>query len=129
MVYTTALLGAMLWVFADAGLGVEFSAWLSVHGTTELFAILLSGAAGLHVGRTMAFPGNRPILTAMHIAGVRAAQVMVGCTIMLIIAGLLEGFARQLVGDTGARFAIGGGMLALWLVYFALMRKPREEET
>ncbi len=129
LVYNMALLGAMLWVFADAGLGWEFAAWLSVHGTTELGAILLAGAAGLHVGRTMAFPGDRAILAAMQTAGVRAAQVMAGCTIMLIIAGILEGYARQLVGDTGARFAIGGTMLALWVFYFVFAKAPRESET
>lgn len=129
MIYNLALLGAMFWVFQDAGLGLDFAAWLSVHGTTELGAILLSGAAGLHVGRTMAFPGNRTILAAMRSAGVRAAQVMAGCTIMLIVAGLLEGYVRQLVGDSLSRFAIGGAMLALWAIYFALAPAPRERET
>ncbi|MGB3165627.1 MAG: stage II sporulation protein M [Alteraurantiacibacter sp.] len=129
LVYNMALLGAMLFVFAEAGLEVEFLGWLSVHGTTEIGAILLAGAAGLHVGRTMAFPGDRSILAAMQDAGVRAAQVMAGCTIMLIIAGLLEGYARQLVGDTAARYGIGMTMLALWIMYFALARRPVESET
>jgi len=128
LVYNTALLGAMLWVFADAGLGMDFVGWLSVHGTTELGAIMLGGAAGLHVGRTMAFPGERSILAAMQDAGVRAAQVMAGCTIMLIVAGLLEGYARQLVGDTSSRLAIGGGMLLFWIVYFAFVRRPPEHD-
>ncbi|RPF71871.1 stage II sporulation protein M [Aurantiacibacter spongiae] len=129
LLYNMALLGAMLWVFADAGLGWEFAAWLSVHGTTELGAIMLAGAAGLHVGRTMAFPGDRSILAAMQAAGVRAAQVMAGCTIMLIVAGVLEGYVRQLVGDAAARAAIGTGMLLFWLGYFILSRPPRERET
>ncbi len=128
LVYNTALLGAMLYVFADAGLGLDFVGWLSVHGTTELGAIMLGGAAGLHVGRTMAFPGERSILSAMQDAGVRAAQVMAGCTIMLIVAGLLEGYARQLVGDTASRLAIGGGMLVFWIVYFAFVRRPPEHD-
>ncbi len=128
LLYNTALLGAMLWVFADAGLGLDFVGWLSVHGTTELGAIMLGGAAGLHVGRTMAFPGERSILAAMRDAGVRAAQVMAGCTIMLIVAGLLEGYVRQLVGDTNSRLAIGGGMLLFWIIYFAFVRRPPEHE-
>ncbi|WP_271079511.1 stage II sporulation protein M [Aurantiacibacter sp. MUD61] len=128
LVYNMALLGAMLWVFNDAGLGTEFAAWLSVHGTTELGAIMLAGAAGMHVGRTMAFPGDRSILSAMQSAGVRAAQVMAGCTIMLIVAGLLEGYARQLVDGTYARFAIGGTMLVLWTLYFLAVRSPKERE-
>ncbi|KLI64421.1 stage II sporulation protein M [Aurantiacibacter marinus] len=128
LVYNTALLGAMLYVFADAGLGLDFLGWLSVHGTTELGAIMLGGAAGLHVGRTMAFPGERSILAAMQDAGIRAAQVMAGCTIMLIVAGLLEGYARQLVGDTTSRLAIGGGMLLFWAVYFAFVKRPPEHD-
>lgn len=129
LVYNMAVLGAMFWVFADAGLGLEFAAWLSIHGTTELGAILLAGAAGMHVGRTMAFPGERSILAAMQDAGVRAAQVMAGCTIMLVVAGLLEGYARQLVGDTGSRLLIGGFMLLFWLGYFLTVKQPRESET
>src|SRR5690606_23581309 len=106
LVYNMAVLGAMLWLFVGAGLGWEFAAWLSVHGTTELLAILLAGAAGLHVGRTMAFPGKRPVLAAMSDSGRRAAQVMAGVVLMLATAGLLEGYARQLVGEPAGRAAI-----------------------
>ena len=129
LVYNMALLGAMLFVFSDAGLGWEFAAWLSVHGTTELGAILLAGAAGLHVGRQMAFPGNRSIMAAMQQAGGRAAQVMAGCTLMLVVAGLLEGYVRQLVGASEVRATIGALMGLFWIGYFALVRPPRERET
>jgi uncharacterized membrane protein SpoIIM required for sporulation len=122
LVYNMAVLGAMLWVFADAGLGWEFAAWLSIHGTTEIFAILLGGAAGLHVGRSMAFPGDRSVLAAASDAGRRAAQVMAGAVLMLVCAGLLEGYGRQLVVDPLARAAIGGTMLLFWVAYFLLKR-------
>lgn len=118
LVYNMAVLGAMLWLFASQGLTLDFVAWLSVHGTTELFAILLAGAAGIHVGRSMAFPGNAATLDAARTAGRHAAQVMAGVVLMLVMAGLLESFARQLVQPTPARLAIGGTMLALWLGYF-----------
>ena len=118
LIHNMALLGAMLWVFAQRGLTVDFVGWLSIHGTTELFAILLAGAAGIHVGRSIAFPGARSHLKAASDAGKRAALVMVGVIIMLICAGLLEGFARQLIDNTAGRFGVGGGMLLLWLIYF-----------
>jgi len=118
LIHNMALLGAMLWVFAERGLTVEFVAWLSIHGTTELLAILLAGAAGIHVGRSIAFPGARSHLKAASDAGKRAALVMAGVIIMLICAGLLEGFARQLIDNSAGRFAVGGGMLLLWLIYF-----------
>jgi len=124
LVHNTAVLGAMLWLFAQSGLLLEFSAWLSVHGTTELFAILLAGAAGLHIGRSMAFPGDRTIMAAAAQSGRRAAIVMLGVVLMMVVAAFLESFARQLVVATPARLAIGGGMLALWLSYFFLLRRP-----
>lgn len=127
LVHNTASLGAMLWLFHDGGLLVEFVAWLSVHGTTELFAILLSGGAGLHVGRAMAFPGERSVLEAAGRAGRRSAQVMAGVVLMLIVAAILEGFARQLVDDTPSRFLIGGFMLFFWITYFFAFRGPGAE--
>lgn len=128
LVYNMTLLGAMLWLFFDAGLGWEFAAWLSVHGTTELFAILLSGAAGLHIGRSMAFPGSRSILSSAAAAGKRSAQVMAGCVLMLVIAGILEGYARQLVDTSFGRYAIGGVMLFFWISYFAFAPRPRDHD-
>ena len=126
LVHNMALLGAIWWLFDGAGLGVEFAAWLSVHGTTELFAILLAGAAGLHIGRSMAFPGEASVLAAAAAAGRRASVVMAGVVLMLVFAALLEAFPRQLVADTGARFAIGGAMLAGWIAYFALAGREGE---
>lgn len=132
--HNLALLGAMFWVFADAGLGVEFAAWLSIHGTTELLAIALAGAAGLHIGRAMAFPGRQSYLAALQQAGITSAVVMTGVVLMLVLAGLLEGFARQLVTNTSARYVIGYSLLALWAGYFAfggrrnISAKPAQAE-
>jgi uncharacterized membrane protein SpoIIM required for sporulation len=122
LVHNLALLGAMGWLYHGKGLLLDFAGWICVHGTTELFAILLSGAAGLHIGRAIAFPGNRPVLTAVAEAGRRAAVVMTGVVLMLVVAALLEGFARQLVDQTPGRFAIGGFMLLLWCSYFFAFR-------
>lgn len=127
LVHNMALLGALLWLFNGQGLTVELSAWLSVHGTTELFGILLSGAAGLHIGRAMAFPGKLPVLESAAAAGRRSAVVMVGVVIMMVVAAILEAFPRQLVTDTGSRFIIGGSMLIFWLSYFVLYRPALPE--
>ena len=127
LVHNMAGLGAMLWLFEGAGLLPDFVAWLLVHGTTELFAILLAGAAGVHIGRSMAFPGDRAVLDAAASAGRRAAQVMVGVVLMLIVAALLEGFARQLIEDPLARAGIGLFMLVFWLGYLFAWRRGAPE--
>lgn len=118
LIHNMALLGAMLWLYHGAGLTLDLVAWLSVHGTTELFAILLAGGAGIHIGRAMAFPGNRSIMAAAAESGRRAAQVMTGVVLMLIVAAFLEGFARQLIADTPGRLIVGTFMLIVWLTYF-----------
>jgi uncharacterized membrane protein SpoIIM required for sporulation len=119
----TGTLGAMLWLFHGQGLLVDFVAWLSIHGTTELFAILLAGAAGLHMGRAMAFPGDQPVMAAVARAGRRSATVMAGVVMMLVLAAMLEGFGRQLIDTTPGRFAVGGFMLAFWCAYLFVFRR------
>ena len=125
LVQNMALLGAFLWLYNSQGLLPEFSAWLAVHGTTEFFAIMLSSAAGIHIGRKMAFPGRRSILSAASEAGQRGAQVMVGVVLMLIFAAVLEAFPRQLA-STETRGLIGGFMLIFWLTYFFAFGRNRE---
>jgi uncharacterized membrane protein SpoIIM required for sporulation len=117
------LLGAMYAAFMSKGLGFGFTGWLLIHGSTELLAILLAGAAGLHIGRAVAFPGQRTRMAAAGEAGRRGALVMIGVVIMLLVAGLLEGFARQLITDDFARYAIAATMFAIWTVYFSIANR------
>ena len=121
--YQGISLGAMLAVFTGKGLGYDFGGWLFIHGTTELFAAALSGAAGLRIGAAVVFPGARSRLQAASDAGRTAGKVMVGVIIMLLVAGLLEGFGRQLITDTPMRYGIGTVMLLFWLGYYYIPRR------
>ena len=112
-------IGAVCAVFAGEGLTVEFLAWLAIHGTTELTAIVLCGGAGFHLAGAMINPGRRTRLTALRETGRTATTLVVGAVAMLFAAAVLEGLGRQLIVDTSARFGIGGAMLALMVVYFA----------
>ncbi len=112
--------GALFAAFVPHGLGWGLFCWLMIHGTTEIAAIALASGAGIHIGRAVAFPGERTRMAAAAEAGRRGAIVMMGVIVMLLIAGLLEGFGRQLIRDDTARLAIGGAMLAFWTIYFTL---------
>jgi hypothetical protein len=46
-----------------------------------------------------------------------------GVVFMLVIAAMLEGFARQLIDNTPGRLAVGGFMLLLWIAYFFAFRR------
>lgn len=113
-----AMLGAMVHVFVSKGLGFEFGGWLLIHGVTELFAIILAGAAGLRIGWAVAFPGRKTRLEAMSSAGKSAGAATMGVVVMLMLAGLLEGFGRQPINSDHIRYAIAAGSALLWGLYF-----------
>jgi uncharacterized membrane protein SpoIIM required for sporulation len=112
------MVGAMFAVYAPHGLGIDLGGWLFIHGVTELFAITLAGGAGFRIGWALAFPGDKTRLDAVKEAGRIGANVMVGVVIMLMFAGLLEGFARQLITSTLIRYAVAVTTGAIWLAYF-----------
>lgn len=117
------VLGAMLALYASRGLGWQLGGWLMIHGATELFACILSGAAGFRIGLAVAFPGDKTRLDAASEAGRHAGVVMIGVVVMLIVAGLLEGIGRQTILLDWARYAIAGVTLTLWLGFFYLPRR------
>lgn len=119
LVFTNGLmLGALFALYVDHGLGVPLGGWIFIHGVTELFAVTLAGAAGFRIGWTLAFPGDASRMDAMTDAGRVAATVMAGVVIMLAVAGLLEGYGRQLILQTWIRYAIAGATGIFWLTYF-----------
>ncbi|WP_267388167.1 stage II sporulation protein M [Sphingomonas sp. GC_Shp_3] len=118
ILYNGLMLGAMIAVFAGKGLGLNFVAWLAIHGTTEMFAIIIAGAAGMRIGTAIAFPGREERMVAVVTAGRTAAIAMAGVVLMLAVAAMLEGIGRQVVTGDGLRAGIGLAMLAAWLVYY-----------
>ena len=50
---------------------------------------------------------------------------MMGVVIMLMLAGLLEGFGRQLIGSDLVRYGIAGATALVWGLYFYAPRPTR----
>jgi len=123
LIQNGAMLGAILALYFSRGLGLEMGGWLIIHGSTEMFAIILAGAAGFRIGWSVVFPGEETRLDAATAAGRSSALAMAGVVAMLACAGMLEGIGRQIVISDMARYAIGLIMLALWLAYFYLPRR------
>ena len=118
-------LGAFVALFVAKGLGFQVGGWLGIHGVTELFATVLAGAAGFHIGWATAFPGEQARLDAAAAAGKRAGALMGGVLVMLLCAGMLEGLGRQLIQSDLARYAIAGTTAVLWPACLYLFRGPR----
>jgi uncharacterized membrane protein SpoIIM required for sporulation len=118
ILYNGLTLGAFVAVFAAKGLAFNVAGWLMIHGTTEIFAICIAGAAGIRIGVAIAFPGRASRMDSAVEAGRTAATAMAGTVIMLAVAGLLEGIGRQTITSDSMRMLIGGAALVGWLTYF-----------
>ena len=122
ILYNGLMLGAFFAIFAAKGLAPNLAAWLMIHGTTELLAIAIAGAAGMRIGLAIAFPGRESRMEAAVRAGRISATAIVGVVIMLGVAGILEGIGRQTITDDGTRMLIGIAALTIWIFYFYLWR-------
>ena len=127
IMYNGFILGSFIAIFSEKGLGFEVGGWLIIHGATEIFAIILAGAAGMHIGKAVAFPGELTRTESASKAGGTASLLMAGVIIMLFFAGLLEGFGRQLITNDFIRYGIGLGTLSIWLLYFYGPRRIEDD--
>jgi uncharacterized membrane protein SpoIIM required for sporulation len=92
--------------------------WIMPHGGTELLAIALAGAAGYLLAAAIVAPGLVRRSTALKQIGSDALVIELGCMVMLVIAGAIEGFVSPSNIDYLTRIAVLGLSLALWAVYF-----------
>ena len=122
---TGLMLGAMVALYASRGLGAEFWAWVLPHGVTEIGALCLCGAAGMVIGVSLVFPGRHTRLRNLSMHGRDVALLAFGAVAMFLIAGLIEGFFRQLVQDVTVRWLLAASTLGFWIWYFAIVgREP-----
>lgn len=118
---TGLMLGAMVALYTSRGLGAEFWAWVLPHGVTEIGALCLCGAAGMVLGISLVFPGRHTRLRNLALHGREVALLAFGAVAMFLIAGLIEGFFRQLVQDVTVRWLLAALTLAFWIGYFSMV--------
>jgi uncharacterized membrane protein SpoIIM required for sporulation len=112
------MLGAFFALHAHRGLLGEFAGWVSIHGVTELGALVLFAAAGLKLGEAVLFPGRRTRLAALAAWGETVGSVAMGGVLMLLVAAVLEGIFRQTIVDTNRRMEIAAATFLFWTAYF-----------
>lgn len=127
LAYNGVMIGSFFAVFVEKDLGWELTGWLLIHGVTELYAIILAGAAGFIIGGGVAFPGTRSRLNALKASGERAGPIIAGAVIMLFAAALIESFGRELITSDIIRYSFAVISLIFWLSYFYLPRLSRYE--
>ncbi len=123
------MLGAFFKLYADRGLLFELGGWLLPHGVPEIGAVILCGAAGLHLGRALFLPGRLRVRRALSQAGRRVSMVVVGTIPLFAIAGLIEGIFRQSVTNDMTRYALGVFNLCWFFAWLILAGREAKART
>ena len=84
--------GGIAGYVASQGYGSTFFPFVATHSAFELTAIILCGAAGLRVGKSVLLPGRRTRVAALELAARETSVIVFGAAIMLVIAAVIEAF-------------------------------------
>ena len=122
------LIGAAAGHFANLGLLGYLMEFILGHGLLELFAIWVAGAAGFLLGRSVVAPGDLSRSDALVRSGRTAVRMLGGAAVMLVVAGLIEGFVSAGPGDVTFRAAASAASLA-FLAAYLLNGGPRPSAT
>jgi uncharacterized membrane protein SpoIIM required for sporulation len=112
-----------------------FLAGILPHGVIELTAIVFSGTAGFLLAGALIMPGNLRRMDALQYHSHDAIQIMYGVGLMLVIAGLIEGFitpiriegAQGVVDYLKIGFAVLLGILLI--IYFSFAGRQRMKKS
>src|SRR5438445_11537735 len=99
------------------------------HGATELLAICLAGAASYLLAAAIVVPGEVRRSTALKRIGGDALRIEIGCMVMLVIAGLIEGFLSPSSINYSTRITVLAVSLAIWALYFLAVGHCLETST
>ncbi|NND08832.1 MAG: stage II sporulation protein M [Saprospiraceae bacterium] len=122
------MLGAFQYMFYTKGLFLTSFLTIWIHGTIEISAIIIAGAAGLILGNGLLFPKTFKRLQSLQQASQQALVVLLGTIPLFIMAGALEAFVTRYteMPDFIKVLIIGGSLLIIlfmWMYLPARMAK------
>lgn len=102
-----------------AGLGANFWSFVVTHSALEIPSLILSGAAGLHMGWALLAPGRRTRGQALRKAVKEALPLVYGAALMDVGAASLEAFwSSSALVPQAIKFGAGAVLWTAVLTYF-----------
>jgi uncharacterized membrane protein SpoIIM required for sporulation/uncharacterized RDD family membrane protein YckC len=92
LVLNGVMLGGVGAAFFLEGQSLHLWGFVLPHGVLELSAICIAGGAGLWLGSALLLPGRRTRGDALVERGIEAVSMLGGVVVMLVVAGIIEGF-------------------------------------
>lgn len=118
LIYNGLLMGAVAGHLTNAGFTETFFTFVVGHGSFELTAICISGAAGLLLGHALLAPGNLSRVESLKRAAAVAIKLVYGVIIMLVIAAFIEAFwSSNNILLPWQKYSVGGVLWAVVIGY------------
>jgi uncharacterized membrane protein SpoIIM required for sporulation len=118
------MVGAFQYFFYEHHLLKVSIETIYLHGTLELFSIVMAGAAGIIIGSGFMFPGTYSRYESFKNNVVTAAKLLIGIVPLFVVAGFIEGFITRLTyWPEWAKISIILGSLLFIIYYFFLYPK------
>ena len=122
-----AMVGIFDQFFAAKGLGIQFFLVVFVHGTLELTAIIISGAAGLILGKSFLFPGTIKRIDALKRGAKDGVKIMIGLMPVFALAAFFEGFITRLYNDISFFTTIITSLSVVFIIWYFVIYPIRLE--
>jgi uncharacterized membrane protein SpoIIM required for sporulation len=124
------MIGAFQTFFAQYGLLAPSALAIWLHGTLEISAIIVAGAAGLAMGNGWLFPGTYKRLYSFRRGAKRGLKIVVGTVPLFVMAGFIESFfTRHTEWPDGLRLTIILLSLAFIIYYYIVLPYLRHHGT
>jgi uncharacterized membrane protein SpoIIM required for sporulation len=111
--------------FMVRGFGVDFFLVVFVHGTLELTAIIIAGAAGIVLGKSFLFPGTVKRLDAFKQGAKDGVKIMIGLIPVFALAAFFEGFITRLYNDISVLTTIIFFLSVLFVIWYFIIYPAR----
>ncbi len=126
--YILVLNGLLMGVIAGIAQRFDFAAnlwgFVAAHATLELSAIFIAGGAGLQLGWAILRPGVFSRRGALVVAARRAVTLLIGCALILVVAGLIEAFISPTSLPLWFKIFVSLCSGALLYAYLLLVGRP-----
>lgn len=119
MIVNGVMVGVFQYFFIERHLFWESFLTIWTHGALEISAIILSGGAGLTLGKGFLFPGTYSRFQSFKISGMNGLKIIMGVAPVTLLAAFIEGFLTRHTGiPNPLRFSFILLSFAFILTYF-----------
>lgn len=121
----SVMLGAFQYFFYEQGVFWESVRGIWIHGSMEIFAIVVEAMAGLMLGASILFPGTYSRVESLKIGVKNSLKILLSTFPFTIAAGFLEGYITRYSNTMPNWLSVGIILITLGAIFYYYFIYPR----